>query len=135
MALINWNNELSVNVQIIDEQHKKLIELINELQEAMKSGKGKDVLGKILTGLITYTAAHFKTEETYFAQYGYPDAENHKKEHLAFVKKVTDFKDGFDKKQLSLTIEIMNFLRDWLQKHIQGTDKGYSKFFNDKGLK
>ena len=109
--------------------------MINELNDAMKQGKGKDILGKIVNGLISYTATHFKTEENYFERFGYPDANQHKKEHIAFVQKVSDFKNGFEKGKLSLSIEVMNFLSDWLQNHIKGTDKKYSQFFNGKGLK
>jgi hemerythrin len=134
MSLINWSDSLSVNVKEIDLQHRKLIDMINELNEAMKIGKGRESLGKILNGLISYTATHFKQEERYFDKYGYPDTLNHKKEHFAFVKKVTDFKDGFEKNNLAVTMEVMNFLSDWLKNHIKGTDKKYSKFFNEKGL-
>lgn len=135
MALITWNDSLSVNVAEIDQQHKKLINMINELNDAMRAGKGKDVLGKIVTNLISYTETHFKTEEKYFAQFNYPDTDNHKREHAAFVQKVTGFKNGFEEKRLTLTIEVMNFLSDWLKNHIMGTDKKYSHFFNEKGLK
>ena len=135
MALITWDDSFSVNVADIDRQHQKLISMINELNDAMKQGKGKDILGKIVNGLISYTATHFKTEENYFERFGYPDANQHKKEHIAFVQKVSDFKNGFEKGKLSLSIEVMNFLSDWLQNHIKGTDKKYSQFFNGKGLK
>ena len=135
MALINWSDNLSVNVAEIDQQHKRLIAMINELNDAMKLGKGKEVLGKIIQGLLGYTITHFKTEEKYFAQFGYPDTDNHQKEHAAFIQKVTEFKDGFNNKKISLAIDVMNFLSDWLKKHIMGTDKKYSQFFNEKGLK
>lgn len=135
MAMVTWNDNLSVKVAEIDMQHKKLVAMINELYDAMKVGKGKEVTGKILNGLILYTATHFKTEESYFAKFGYPDTDNHKKEHAAFVKKVTEFKEGFETGKVTLTIEVMNFLSDWLFKHIKITDKNYSKFFNEKGLK
>jgi len=135
MALIKWDDSFSMHVVKIDQQHKTLVSMINELNDAMRQGKGKDVLGKIMNGLISYTATHFKTEEDYFNQFGYPEADSHKKEHIAFVQKVSEFKDGFEKGKLSLSIEVMNFLCDWLQNHIKGTDKKYSQFFNDKGLK
>jgi hemerythrin len=134
MGFIKWDDSLSVNVAEIDQQHQKLILMINELHGAMKLGKGKDVLGKIVNGLIGYTTIHFKTEEDYFRQFGYPQADSHKKEHIVFVGKVSEFKDGFEKGKLSLSIEILNFLSDWLQNHIKGTDKKYSQFFNGKGL-
>jgi hemerythrin len=135
MALIKWNENLSVNVMEIDDQHKRLITMINDLNDAMKVGKGKDILGKIVTGLISYTATHFKTEENYFDRFGYTETDDHKSEHAAFVQKVTDFKTGFEKRNLTLTIEVMDFLSDWLKNHIMGTDKKYSQFFNEKGLK
>ena len=135
MALIKWNENLSVGVAEFDKQHQKLVSVINELNDAMKQGKGKDVLGKILNSLISYTATHFKTEEKYFALYRYPETASHKKEHVAFVQKISDFKDDFEKGKLSLTIELMNFLGDWLKKHIKGTDQKYTKYLNEKGLK
>lgn len=135
MALITWNDSFSVSVAEIDQQHKQLVNLLNELNDAMRQGKGKDVLGKIISGLISYTATHFRTEERYFAQFNYPDTAKHKQEHAAFVEKVTAFKNGFDSGKLSLSIEVMSFLSDWLNSHIKGSDMKYSKFLNDKGVK
>ena len=82
----------------------------------------------------TYTTTHFKTEEKYFAEFSYPEAPNHKKEHAAFVQKVSAFRDDFEHGRLTVSIEVLYFLRDWLQKHIKGADKRYSSFFNEKGL-
>jgi len=135
MALINWNDRLSVDVAEIDQQHKRLITMINELNDAMKVGKGKDLLGPIVNNLVEYAVTHFKTEEKYFAQFGYPETDQHKKEHEAFVQKVSDFKSGFESRKISLTIEVMDFLSDWLKNHIMATDKKYSRFFNEHGLK
>ena len=135
MPLINWNDSLSVNVAEIDRQHQKLVSMINELNDAMKEGKGKDVLERIVDGLVGYTETHFRTEERYFEQFGYPDAGSHKKEHSAFVQKISDFKESFQAGKLCLSVEVMNFLSDWLRNHIKGTDQEYSAFFNAKGLK
>ncbi len=135
MALIQWDGSFSVKVAEIDQQHQKLVSMINELNDAMRQGKGKDVLGKIINGLISYTATHFNTEEKYFDRFGYPETDSHKKEHVAFVKKVSEFKNGFEQGKLGLSIEVMNFLSDWLKNHIKLTDMKYSKFFNEKGLK
>jgi hemerythrin len=135
MALINWNDSFSVHVKEIDQQHQKLVSMINELHDAMKQGKGKDVMGKILDGLSGYTATHFKTEEQYFAQFGYSETDSHKKEHIAFIQKISDFKEEYEKGKLGLSIEAMVFLSDWLQNHLKVTDIKYSQFFNEKGLK
>jgi len=125
---------LSVDVEEIDQQHKKLIVMINDLSDAMVEGKGKHVAGGIIDDLIEDTASYFKTEEKYFDQFGYPDAEAHKKEHVAFVQKVSQFKDGFDQGKIALSVDIISFLYKWLQNHIKKVDKQYSQFFNDKGL-
>lgn len=133
--MIKWDDSFSVNVAEIDGQHQKLVALINTLNDAMRQGKGKDVLDKTVAELINYAATHFKTEEKYFDQFGYPETEEHKKEHSDFVRKVSEFKKGMDERRLGLTIEVMDFLSHWLTNHIKGTDKKYSRFFNEKGLK
>lgn len=135
MAFINWTDSLSVGVSEMDNQHKRLIAMINDLSEAMKMGKGKEALGKILSGLITYTQTHFTAEEKYFEKYNYPLAPSHRREHATFVKKVSEVKAAFDAGKLSVTVETMNFLRDWLKNHIMGTDQKYTQFFNEKGLR
>jgi len=135
MALIDWNSNFSVNVEEIDQQHKKLIAIINELNEAMKQGKGKEVLGKIVDHMTSYTVTHFKTEEDYFARFSYPDAGNHKKEHASFVTKASELRKDFGNGKITLSIDVMEFLSKWLKDHIMGTDKKYAKFFNEKGLK
>ena len=135
MPLITWKDSFSVKVTEIDTQHKKLVEMINKLYDAMKVGKSKDVMGEILNNLISYTATHFKTEEKYFDLYSYPEKETHKAEHEKFVETVTKFKEEFDSGNATISIEVMNFLRDWLTKHINGEDKKYTKCFNDHGLK
>ncbi|MGQ3684822.1 MAG: bacteriohemerythrin [Candidatus Loosdrechtia sp.] len=135
MALIQWNDSLSVNVREFDRQHQKLMAIINELNDSMKQGKGKDVLGKIINELAGYAGTHFANEEKYFAQFGYPEANAHKKEHNEFVHKVSDFKGGFEKGKIGLSVEVMNFLCTWLRNHIKVVDKKYGSFFNGKGLK
>jgi hemerythrin len=135
MALLQWDSSFSVNVVEIDKQHQKLVAMINNLNDAMKQGKGKDALAIIINELFTYAGNHFATEEKYFDKFKYPAATSHKFEHTNFVKKVSEFKNGFDSGKMSLTIEVMNFLKDWLKGHIQGTDKKYGPFFNANGLK
>lgn len=129
MALINLDESFSVKVAEIEQQHKKPVSMINEISDAMKQRKVKEVLEKIVNGLVEYALTHFKTEEKYFTRFGYPDTESHKKEHNDFVQKVKDFKDGFEKGKLTLSVEVMNFLSDWLQNHIKGTDKKVFRVF------
>lgn len=134
MALINWGPELSVNVSEIDLEHRKLVNMLNQLHEAMSHQHGKDVIGPILASLAEYAATHFKTEEKYFDQFNYPDAELHKREHRDFTLRVSNFQKAYEEDRAGLTVEVLHFLSGWLQNHIQGSDKKYSKFFNAHGL-
>jgi hemerythrin len=135
VALIQWSSSLSVKVKQIDDEHQKLIKMINDLNDAMRVGKGKDVLGKIINELVNYAAVHFATEEKYFDQFGYQEATPHKSEHKIFVDEVYRFKKDFDEGRIGLSMKIMDFLSDWLKNHIVGIDQKYSSFFIEKGLK
>jgi len=134
MALMAWNPALSVKIKQFDDQHKKLVDMVNELHEAMKEGKGSVVLGKILGGLISYTASHFSDEERLMAQYSFPGLTLHKMEHEKLVKQVLDLQEKFKAGKPILTLDVMNFLKDWLVKHIQGDDKKYGEYLNTKGV-
>ncbi len=134
MALIAWSDSLSVKVKQFDDQHKKLVDMVNQLFDAMKTGKGSQVMGDILKQLISYTQTHFAAEERLMKQYGYPDMEAHKKEHNALVMQVLDLQKQFQEGKAVLTQNVLTFLRDWLSWHIQGDDKKYGVFFNGKGV-
>jgi hemerythrin len=134
MPLMEWTTDLSVKVSEIDDQHRKLIGLINKLHDAMRAGQGKEVLEGTLQELAAYTVYHFQNEEKYMQQFNYPGYLKHKGEHAAFVKKVMDFQKDFAAGRLGVTLDLMNFLRDWVNKHIKETDKQYSALFNQRGL-
>jgi hemerythrin-like metal-binding protein len=134
MSLLKWKNEYSVGVQEIDNQHMKLIELINKLFDAMKQGQANAVIGQILNELSTFASTHFKTEEKYFELFDYMESEKHKEIHQIFVMKITKFKNYFDAGQITLSVSIFNFLKDWLNDHILGEDMKYTECFNKNGL-
>lgn len=134
MALIMWDEKLKTNVKECDEQHKKLIALVNELHDGMKAGKGKDVIGKVLNELLNYTNYHFKTEEAYMQKYNFPEFLKHKREHEDLTRQAKELKERFDRGEVAITVNVMNFLKEWLQSHILSTDKKYGPFLNDKGV-
>ena len=135
MAYFKWDDSFLIHVNEIDDQHHGLVDLVNELHEAMRVGKGQNVLESTLNKLVQYTLVHFQTEESYFKRFGYSDAESHIKEHANFVQKVGEFKEGFEKGKVLLTLDVLDFLYNWLNTHIKGTDKKYGPFFNQHGLK
>jgi hemerythrin len=135
VTLIQWDNRLAFNIAEIDSQHQKLVAMVNDLNTAMQQGKGKDVVGRILDGLVSYTQYHFDAEEKLMDQHGYPESPTHKTEHVAFVKKVGDFKGEYDRGKLGLSIGVMTFLSDWLKGHIMVTDKHYVPHLVAKGVR
>lgn len=134
MDLFTWSDSLSVGVMELDIQHKKLVGLLNDLHRAMRAGQANNALKPLLTSLINYTLTHFRTEERYMQQYGYPQYAQHKSQHEQLTAKATDLKQRFESGQTMITLETMNFLKDWLQTHIQGSDKLYGKYFAEKGV-
>jgi hemerythrin len=134
MPLMTWTKELSVNIKQIDDQHKKLVELLNSFHDAMKLGKGKELMESTLSELLNYTIYHFSTEETLFKTHGYPEAIKHKKEHDALTAQALDLKERYSRGDLFLSNETMMFLKNWLNNHIIVTDRKYTAFLNGKGV-
>ena len=122
-----WKDSYSVNVKSIDEQHKKLVSIINELNNAMLYEKGRSVIGKVLKDLVDYTVSHFDYEEKLMEKNGYSDLENHKKIHKDLLKTVGKFYDEFSSGEVEMSKDIMDFLKTWLSEHILGSDKKYSE--------
>lgn len=136
MPLIEWTNELSVGINSIDEQHKKLVNMINALNDAMQTGGSNELLGKIFTGLAAYTQKHFAYEENMFAEFGYSDAEEHKRQHNELIAQVVELKERFmENPQGTISNDLMQFLKRWLTNHIMRTDKDYTEFLISKGVK
>jgi len=133
-VLMPWTSELATGVKIIDEQHRALVDMINKLYAAMKNGHGKDVMEKLLDGLAEYTVKHFGTEEQYFEQFRYSETAAHKKIHEDLKAKVMDFIGKYKSGQAAISMDLMDFLKDWLENHIVKTDKRYARFFLDNGL-
>lgn len=136
MPLLTWTEKLSVGVGMLDEDHKRLVGMVNELFDAMQAGKGRDVLGRILDGLVQYTKIHFAHEESFFARTAYPAAAAHKQEHDALTQQVVEvqrkYAAGGD---AALSLEVLQFLKNWLVKHIQGSDQKYRPHLNANGIR
>ncbi len=120
---IEWNNNMSVSNQVIDRDHKMLIQYVNEMHSAMAAGKGKEIVGSILNKLVKYTEEHFGREEIIWKAGRYVNFDRHKQAHVDLLHTVAEFKDKYDKGAVLLTFDVMNFLRDWLTNHILKADK------------
>lgn len=132
---MKWTDEYSVGIEELDEQHKHLVNLVNDLHGAMRVGKGREVVATVLTELVAYTVYHFQAEERLFEQYEYPERVEHKRQHDDLTAKVAELKEAFDRGKAMITIEIMDFLSDWLNVHILKQDNAYSAFLRSRGAK
>lgn len=130
MPLFNWSTQYETGILLVDSQHKKLVDAINDLHEAMKEGKGKDKIEKTLNFLVDYTVLHFSAEEKLMQQKNYPDYSNHKKVHDKLVAEVKDIKTKYLAGKV-LPMEVSTFMSDWLKNHILGTDKKYIPFLKN----
>ena len=134
MAAFEWTEAYAVQVENFDRQHRTLFRTVNELHEALRAGRGKDVVGKVLQRLIDYTASHFAEEEAAMEKNSYPEFGAHKAQHTALVAQVLKFQKDFQAGNLGVGAQLMPFLQKWLSVHIMETDKKYGPFLNEKGI-
>jgi len=125
MPIIIWKDTYSVQIDELDNQHKRLIGLINQLYDAMLAGKGKSVNAPILDELVEYAQTHFISEELLMKKCQYPGLATHKEAHEQLTQKVEDFHTSYNAGKSSISIELMNFLNNWLTDHILTMDKKY----------
>jgi hemerythrin-like metal-binding protein len=132
MSLFEWKDEYSLGHPEIDNQHKRLFKLADDLHVAMSQGKGRDALSATLANLINYTKIHFATEERLMQQYHYPDYAQHQQVHDKLTAQVVQFQKEFEATRSAMTVQIIQFLKDWLVHHIGQTDKKVALFLKEK---
>ncbi|GFO60403.1 hypothetical protein GMST_27280 [Geomonas silvestris] len=133
MAQIEWNPELSVGIEPIDEQHLKLIELLQGLEDAVRDGKDAALIEDTITNLFNYARVHFTAEEELLKKHKYPEEKLHQMEHNKFITKAFEFRESFDARKPGLNIEVVNFLSSWILSHIQITDQRYTRYLKKHG--
>jgi hemerythrin-like metal-binding protein len=134
MALITWTKDLSVGIPSIDVQHKKLVELINELHDAMKAGSSKQIISTVLNNLVLYTKTHFSNEEKCMTDACFSGLKDHKCKHDELTQKVLEFQNNYNGGRAVMSIDVLNFLTDWLKNHIMKKDKEYSAHLISNGV-
>ncbi|MBT4277768.1 hemerythrin family protein [Candidatus Falkowbacteria bacterium] len=135
---IEWKDEYSVGVKEIDKQHQKLVDLINKTIDAVHAKNMKLVLESVIDEMEEYVIVHFSTEEKYFKKFKYVNTKSHMQEHKIFVDRVGYFKNKILKAKqedvLALIYEVIDYLEDWLIRHIIENDQKYIKCFKKHGL-
>ena len=129
MAIVTWDDSLSVKMNDIDDQHKKLFVLINEVHQAMSTGKGNEIMGHVMGELLKYTRDHFAYEEKMLKRIGYPKLAEHHKVHVYLTDQVNQLNEKIKAGKPLSPISVSNFLKDWLKSHILKVDMHYSKYY------
>jgi len=131
---IDWSEDMSVGIQEIDEQHKLLVDLINQLHEAVVKSTDNVIIGDILEELTQYTIVHFTVEESLMRIFDYSRYEEHKEQHKLLRDQIFELQVKIKTGDVDVGMELLSFLRTWLTRHILMEDKQYSPFFLNKGL-
>ena len=130
--MFEWKPEYSVHIAEIDAQHQRLFALASELHAALSQGRGYAVLEHCLTSLVDYTKSHFANEEGLMDKYRYPQAMAHKDEHDKLTAQVLELQKRFRAGETTLSLGVMMFLKNWLERHIAGSDQQYSVYIRGK---
>jgi hemerythrin-like metal-binding protein len=134
MALVTWTDNLSVGVELIDNQHTVLFNTINDLHDAMMKAQGQAKVGELLGRLQAYTYNHFSAEEALMEDAKYAGLATHRIRHRKLTKQVEWFVARYQQGDLTLSLELANFLSNWLKNHIQSVDQSYRPWLNKCGV-
>ena len=134
MPFIGWNDRLLVGVAEIDDDHRCLLDMLNDLYDAIRQKRNKEMVGKLLEDLVDYTRYHFSREEGMFGA-DYAEANQHRAEQENFVAWITEMRSRFIKGSAAApSLEVVNYLRDWLFDHILGSDQRLGAYLNGVGV-
>jgi hemerythrin len=134
MALFTWSDKYAVGVKSLDDQHKGLVAILNDLHAAMMKGQAQSITGPLLKKLVGYTHDHFATEERLLGLSKYPTLPQHTVIHRELTKQVGEFVGKYERGEVTVNLALLTFLRDWLATHIQKEDKEYGPWLNQHGI-
>ncbi len=134
-SFIDWKTVPRVGVPFIDEEHKQLVDIINKIYESVSSGVvSKPDLLRIMMELFDYTVFHFDNEDKVMNEVGYPQRDDHLKQHDKLQQQVLDFTTSFFEFEVDVRKNLLDVLKSWLVVHIENTDQPLSDFIVSKGL-
>ena len=135
MALFVWDDKYSVGVKLMDDHHKRLFDIFNQLHDALGSRQSAEVMGRITKDLLDYTIYHFAEEQKMLEKIGYTSLTHHKSLHKKFIDEISSYNDMVDQGQgVFAATKLFNTSMKWLLEHIMTIDKGYEDLANAKGF-
>lgn len=132
MSIIKWNEDLIIGIGNIDEQHRHLINIINELHLAVEYAEGAGAILRLLDELHRYAHQHFGAEEALLDRHDYPSKEDHAEEHRQFICRLDELKTGYQSSSEVLTVHVRDFLLSWFFNHIRTSDMEYKQYLEQK---
>ena len=129
-----WKDEYTVNINIIDEQHKKFLDIINELKIIINTNTCKENVSKIFFQIAYLIDHYFFKEEIYFKDCKYPNFEQHKIAHNQFIDRIIQFQKDVENNKENLCFDIYTYLEDWFDKHILKYDKEAVEYLKKMGV-
>lgn len=132
--LVKFDDTLQINIPEMDEQHKKLVDMLNHVYEFMSKGLFDEALDFFIKEIVNYVEIHFKDEEEFMEKIGYPDIENHKKIHLLFKEEILRLIPAIQSKNVYQFRCAVSLSWGWLYNHIAKTDRKYANFALKNGL-
>ena len=125
MAYLHWSNDMNTGIEVIDKQHQRSVDYLNELDSANESGD-REVTNRVLKQLVDYTLTHFAFEEELQEKANYPFLKAHKRVHEIFTKRVAEFQQRAAAGE-NVAPEVLSMLKIWLVNHIKGDDADYAE--------
>ncbi|MCL5775087.1 MAG: bacteriohemerythrin [Patescibacteria group bacterium] len=130
-----WSEAYSLHIKEIDSQHRRWVELIGGLNQAIVAGRTEQDLVSIFDKIFDFTKLHFATEEKYFKEFGYEAADEHCAAHRAFIGRLNKLQDEVhENNKFQISLELAAMLEMWVAEHVLKADKKYEKCFHEHGL-
>jgi hemerythrin-like metal-binding protein len=134
LALLTWRKSKSVGVKDLDDQHRGMMRILNELHAAAMKGRVGEVAGPLLGQVSCASREHFSSEEELMEQTRYPGLAEHRAIHQALLAKAAEFLVRHDEGDMTAYVELLYFVRDWFLDHLEREDKKYTVWMNEHGV-
>jgi len=135
LAILSWSNKYSVGVKTLDDQHKGLLRVLNELHAAMMKGEAQKIAGPLLDKLMAGARDHFALEERMMSEARYAGMADHRAKHQELIVKLGNFIDRSRKGDNTMYVQLLNFLRDWLNDHMLQEDQEYAPLLKGRAIR
>lgn len=135
MAFMVWQEQYSVHIPEIDQQHQRIIYLLNQLCEAVEKDQADDLLGSFLVEVIACFGSHFSSEERMMREARYPGLDSHQEAHSAFMADLNGFYQDYKRGNAQLSLAVLTRIKDWLDEHMVSTDQLYIDHLHRHGIR